>query len=343
MATNVGAFVKNVRLVRLVLRVLELPDKTITFERQPGSELGYRYPLAEEFLGPDAITILEELADANLLERVFVAKEFGCPKCHSVNLSLRLHCPNCDSTKVERQDIIEHLACGFQGAQEKFVNDTCPKCGQPLGQIGVDHVRQGTQYVCGDCDQFFQTPNQKLTCTRDDISFNVSDAPEVNLYNYKLMPRLEEEINRAVNQQQYIQEKIEALGFKTKSPATLTGRSGVKQQFFMVATSGIGFMKTNIVMDMINAGSTEEVFSLYAKAIDVSAFGVLFAAIPKLSEDAKKVAVSYGMTFVEADDLSQSAERLVKKFAELIETPEERMLEIFGGLGNKQGKPGQAA
>ena len=345
MSSDISGFVRNVRLVKLVLRVMELPDKTIKFERQAGTPQGYRYPLAEEFLGANAQEQLEELADNALLERLFVAKEFGCPKCRSVNLSLRLHCPNCDSTQVERQDIIEHISCGFQGPQSKFVGEKCPKCGQPLGQVGVDYVRQGTQQVCRSCEQIFQAPIQKLTCTRDDISFSVSDAPEISLYNYRLMPRLEEEINRAVNQTQYIQEKVEALGFKTQSPASLTGRSGVKQQFFLVATSGVGFMKTNIVVDIISSGSTEEVFSLYAKAIDVSAYGVLFAAIPSLSDDAKKVADSYGMTYIEAEDLSTTAERLVKKFAELVETPEERMLEIFGGLG-KQGQgppPTQAA
>lgn len=342
MSGDIGGFVKNVRLVKLVLRVMELPDKTIKFERQGGTAQGYRYPLAEEFLGPDAQEQLEDLADNSLLERQFVAKEFGCPKCGSVNLSLRLHCPNCDSTQVERQDIIEHVSCGFQGPQNKFADNKCPKCGEPMGQVGVDYVRQGTQQVCRSCEQIFQAPIQKLTCTRDDISFSVNDAPEISLNNYRLMPRLEEEINRAVNQQQYIQEKVEALGFKTQSPAVLTGRSGVKQQFFLIATSGVGFMKTNIVVDIISNGTTEEVFSLYAKAIDVSAFGVLFAAIPSLSEDAKKVADSYGMTYVEAEDLSSCAERLVKKFAELVETPEERMLEIFGGLGQR-GSPGQAA
>ncbi|MDP1809612.1 MAG: hypothetical protein Q8L35_08775 [Actinomycetota bacterium] len=342
MSADISGFVRNVRLVKLVLRVMDLPDKTIKFERQAGTAQGYRYPLAEEYLGANTQEQLEELADNSLMERQFVAKEFGCPKCGSVNLSLRLHCPNCDSTQVERQDIIEHVSCGFQGPQSKFVDNVCPKCSQPLGQVGVDYVRQGTQYVCRSCDQIFQAPIQKLTCMRDDISFSVSDAPEVSLYNYGLMPRLEEEINRAVNQQQYIQEKVEALGFKTRSPATMTGRSGVKQTFFLVATSGVGFMKTNIVMDIINTGSTEEVFSLYAKAIDVGAYGVLFAAIPSLSDDAKKVADSYGMTYVEAEDMSTTADRLVKKFAELVETPEERMLEVFGGLG-KQGPPSQVA
>lgn len=342
MAENIGGFVQNVKLVKFVMRVMELPDKTIKFERQAGTAQGYRYPLAEEYLGVDAQDQLENLADDALLEREFVAKEFGCPKCRSVNLSLRLHCPNCDSTQVERQDIVEHISCGFQGPQSKFVDNLCPKCQQPLGQVGVDYVSQGTQHVCRSCDQIFQAPIQKLNCTRDNISFSITDAPEVNLYNYRLMPRLEEEINRAVNQQQYIQEKVAALGFKTQSPATMAGRSGVKQSFYLVATSGIGFMKTNIVVDIINNGTTEEVFSLYAKAIDVGAYGVLFAAIPSLSEDAKKVADSYGMTYVEAEDLSTTADRLVRKFAELIETPEEKMLEVFGGLG-KQGPPTQAA
>lgn len=341
MNQDISDFVKDVRLVKFVLRVMDLPDKTILLERQPGNPRGYAYPIADEYLDQNAETELEKLADNGFLERIFVAKEFGCPQCRTINLSLRLHCPNCDSTRIDRQDIVEHLACGFQGPQTAFTDERCPKCGQALGQLGVDYVRQGSQHVCAACNQIFQAPVQKLSCTRDNISFRVTDAPEINLFNYNLMPRLEEEINKAIDQQKYIAEKVRALGFKVESPAILTGRSGVRQEFHLSAVSGLGFAKTRIVIEFVGNGTVDDVFGLYAKAVDVGAYGVLFAAMPGLSNDAKKVSDSYGMTYVEATDFSSAAERLVKKFAELVETPEERVLEIFGGLGG--GKSSEAA
>jgi hypothetical protein len=331
-------FVRNVKLVRLILTVLENRDGVVMYERIPGSEKGYRYPLAEEYLGAEAEADLEQLADKGMLEREADAKELGCPRCGSIDLALRMHCPNCDSTNIEKAEVLEHLACGFHGPQAKFQDDTCPKCHQPIGQLGVDYVRQGLNYTCGACEELFQTPVQKLSCARENISFNVADAVEKRLYNYRITEKLKDEINKAVDQQKYIEEKITAFGFKAKSPAVLKGRSGITHQFFLVAAAGFGFVKTRIPIEILSDHEigTEPVFGLYAKSVDVGAYGVLFAAIPKLSDDAKKVAESYGMVYVEADNLAMAAERLVGKFGELVETPEEQTLEIFGGLGGSK-------
>ncbi len=344
MSEPVESFIKNIKMVKLVMRVRDLPDKTIHFERRGDRGRGYAYPLAEEYLGREAAAELDRLADDTLLERISPTKEFGCPKCGSIDLSLHMHCPHCDSVKVGRREIIEHVACGWQGAPAQSADEKCPKCGAPLGQKGVDFVSQGAQFVCEDCANVFQAPVQKLTCTRDHANFTVDDAVDVPLYEYRLTTRLEEEINRAIDQQQYIQEKIRALGFKTRSPASVTGRSGIDQQFYLTATSGIGFFKVLIVVEVISDGSVDEILSLYAKALDVKAGGVLLAAVPPLPEKAKRLAESYGMAYVEAEDLATAAERLVQKFSEFVQSPEE---ELMGGLARPEGpgefKPPKAA
>lgn len=337
MTEEILQFVHNVKLVRFILRVMQSPDAVIRYERVPGSIKGYRFPLAEEFLGGEAEADLESLANAGLLEREITGKELSCPRCSSIDLALRFHCPNCDSTDIEKAEVIEHLACGYQGPKAKFENNTCPKCGQPLGELGVDYVRQSLNYVCNHCGDTFQTPVQKLYCPRDNISFHISDAVEKRLVNCKLTTRLKDEINKAVDQQRFIEEKIHALGFKTQAPAVMSGRSGVKHEFFLTATSGFGFVQTKVVVDVLSDHEigTEQILSLYARAVDVGAYGLLLAAIPGLSEDARKVAESYGIVYVEAEDLASASERLAGKFAELVETPEERALQVFGGLGGR--------
>lgn len=337
MTEPVAGFVQNIKLVKLVLRIMELPDKTIGFERLADRPEGYGYPLADDYLGPEAPAELARLGDEALLERVFITKEFGCPKCRSIDLSLHLHCPNCDGVKIGRQEIIEHVACGWQGAKSQAVDDRCPKCGDPLRKIGVDYVSQGAQFACENCGNVFQAPIQKLTCTRDHSNFTVTDAAEIPLYNYRLTTRLEDEINRAIDQQKYIQEKIKTMGFKTRSPAVITGHSGIEQQFYLAATSGIGFFKVLIVVELISNGSIDEILSLYAKALDVKANGVVIAAIPSLSEKSKQLAASYGMPLVEARDLSSAAERLVEKFGELVQSPEEELVESLAKPEQSEG------
>lgn len=338
MTEELVQFVRNVKLVRLVLRVMRNCEAVIPHERVPGSVKGYRYPLAEEYLGKDAEAELEKLAGAGLLEKEVADKELACPHCGSIVLALRFHCPNCDSIDIEKDEILEHFPCGFNGPKAKYVNNVCPKCGQPLGELGVDYARQGQSFVCINCGEIFQAPAQKLYCPRDKISFNITDAVEKRMINYHLTPRLKDEINKAVDQQRYIEEKINALGFKTESPALVPGRSGVNHEFFLTATTGFGFVQTVVVVDVLSDHeiSTEQVLSLYAKAVDIGAYGLLLAAIPRLSEDAQKVAESYGIICVEAEDLTSAAERLVDKFGELVQAPEERAMQIFGGLGGRR-------
>lgn len=339
MDESVNRFVKNIKLAKLMLKLIELPEKKIEPEINPAFPSGYRYEIAEEYLGKETKRELESLANDGLLERDFHSKELGCPKDGSINLSFKRHCPNCDSTNITKKELLEHVACGYIGPETEYKGGKCPKCGRDLGKLGVDHIKHGMQYVCQNCGNIFQTPVDKAICLRDKYSFPIAEAREVDLYSYKITKRLEEEISKAVDQQRYISEKLRELGFKVESPATLKGRSGVMHDFFMVATTGAGFLKTRILVELLGDGeiNKDDVFGLYAKATDVSAYGALIGAVPKMTEEAKAVARSYKIAFVEDEDLPGVSEKMVRKFAELIETPEERMLEIFGGLhGDKK-------
>jgi predicted RNA-binding Zn-ribbon protein involved in translation (DUF1610 family) len=339
MNESVNRLIKNIKLAKLMLRLIKLPDKKIEPESNPALPSGYRYPVAEEYLGKNIRDELEGMANEGLLEREFFSKELGCPKDGSINLSFKRHCPNCDSINISKKELIEHMACGYIGPESDYKNGKCPKCGRETGKLGVDYIKHGMQYVCQNCNNFFQDPVDKVVCFKDKYSFPIEDAREVEIYAYKITPLLEQEINKAVNQQKYIADKLQELGFKIESPATLKGRSGVAHDFFMVATSGAGFLKTRVLVELLGDGeiTKNDVFNLYAKAMDVSAYGVLIGAIPRMTDDAKAIAKSYKIAFVEDDSLPEVSEKMVHKFAELIETPEEKMLEIFGGgLGSKE-------
>jgi len=331
MTDKVEHFVKNIKLAKLVMRLMNDPEQRIEPEINPTYPLGFRYPLAEEYLGRSARDQLEEMASEGLLEKAFFSKELGCPIDQSINLSLKRHCPNCDSTNIVREELIEHIPCGLVAPETEFKDGKCPKCGRELKKLGVDYLKQGQKYVCQNCQKNFQEPVEKAMCLRDKHSFLLDDAVEVNLYSYKVTKLLEEEINKAIDQQKYMGDKIKELGFSIQSPGILKGKSGVAHDFFMVASSGGGFMKVNIIIELL--GDTEidkdEVLSLYAKATDANAQGVLLGAIPVLTAEAKAIAESYQIAFVEADELSGASEKMVRKFAELVETPEERITELF--------------
>lgn len=339
MTAEITEFVRNVKLVKFTERLLEAKDGTCPPERAPATTMGYRYPLAEEHLGKNARETLERLTDKGFLERQFFSRDLGCPKCGSIHLTLNFHCPNCNSQNISKRNMLEHVTCGFVGPEDEFKGQKCPKCGKPAKQIGVDFVRQGVMYSCSECKHVFQTPVEKLKCANDLTSFDKADAIEVILYSYKLARPLEDEINKALYQKKYIAEKLHGLGFKTLSPAIERGKSGIQQQFYMVAVAGMGFMKTKVVIEILGGDievSSNDVFVLYAKAVDVGAYGVILAAIPGLSADAKGVAETYGIAHVEAQDLQTAAVGIVNKISELVEAPEERVLQVVGGLGWKK-------
>jgi hypothetical protein len=320
--------------VKFTERLLQDDSRACAPERVPGIKIGYRYPLAEEYLGKNARASLESLADKGLLEKEFHSRELSCPKCGSINLTLRLHCPKCDSQNISKRTMIEHVTCGYVGPEDEFKTQKCPKCGKPLKQIGVDHVKQGLMHSCRDCKHIFQTPVEKLKCANDETVFDKADVAELVLYSYKVTRALEEEVNRALNQRRYIAQKLETLGFKTVCPAIEKGKSGVQQQFYMIAMSGMGFLKVKVVIEILG-GDTEispnDLFSLYARATDVGAYGLLVAAIPGFSQDAKGVAETYGIAYVEAQDLQTAADGIVSKIGELVEAPEEKMMQVLAG------------
>jgi predicted RNA-binding Zn-ribbon protein involved in translation (DUF1610 family) len=301
-------------------------------ELSADSRYGYRYPIAEKYFGAQARDTLEEMANAGLLERHFYSKELSCPKCGSINVSMRFHCPKCDSTNIKRKKIIEHVVCGFVAPEEEFKEGKCPKCGRELKRMGVDYVEQGVQFQCQDCKDVFQTPVQKLYDPKDNESFLPLDAKEVSLFSYKVTTKLEEELQKALFQKDYISKKLTELGFAPTFPGTVKGKSGIVHEFFMTATAHIGFVKTKIVIDIMGNGrvSEEDILKLYARAVDSGAYGVLVVAVPSISPGARRVADTYGIAITEAPDFQAVGEALVKRFAELVETPEERMFKMFG-------------
>lgn len=337
MEEHLSRFVKNIKLAKLMLRLIRQSDKTIRPEINPAYSSGYRYGIAEDYLGKGTRDELEKLADEGFLERDFFSKELGCPKDGSINLSFKRQCPKCGSTNITKKELIEHVACGHIAPESEFKDDKCPKCGRELGKLGVNYIKHGMQYVCQSCGNYFQAPSDLAVCIKDRYSFPIESATEVILYSYRITDRLEKEIIKAIDQQKFISSKLQELGFSTESPAVLKGRSGVEHDFFMVATMGTGFLRIRILLELIGDGeiTKNDIFNFYAKAIDVGAYGALIGVVPRMTDEAKAIAKSYKIAFVEGGDLSAISEKMIYKFAELIETPEERMLEVFGGFGTK--------
>lgn len=101
------------------------------------------------------------------------------------------------------------------------------------------------------------------------------------------------------------------------SPFAAIGKSGVKHTFTLGTKEG---NSTRVVCDMVSGSAPVDetkVLSLFIKVYDVGAAHALLCAIPSLSDDAKKLAVIYNMTVIEAADRDSAVKQVADAIARI--------------------------
>lgn len=98
--------------------------------------------------------VLERLAEAGMLRRMFAERINVCPKCGSGNVLFREVCPHCHGPGIDQPEVVHHFACAGVFRAELFGNPesmVCPKCRKPLRHVGVDHEYMQAEFVCETC------------------------------------------------------------------------------------------------------------------------------------------------------------------------------------------------
>ncbi len=110
-----------------------------------------------------------------------------------------------------------------------------------------------------------------------------------------------------------IREFLESRGFEVESPGFLKGKSGASHMFD-IAASPAGVKRDITVIDL--ATSTDDIVSeqpaiaMFAKIYDVSPERACLVAIPRMSENGKKLAALYKIQLIEAKDQKE----VIKEF-----------------------------
>jgi len=82
----------------------------------PDREMGYYYPEAAKVVSisdKELLTLLENLAKAGILERIFSEKYIYCPQCKSLNLTPGYYCVKCASGRIVRGRVLVHTVCQY--------------------------------------------------------------------------------------------------------------------------------------------------------------------------------------------------------------------------------------
>jgi transcription elongation factor Elf1 len=279
---------------------------------------GFRYPVIDEIVGDSSSTeeFLQKLFEGSVLERKLYDKIVYCPSCSSANLSIHYTCPHCKSFDVKKSALIEHIKCGYIDTEDHFQKDdklVCPRCKKELTNPDVDYHRAGVWCTCNQCGKSFDIPVPAHFCRDCHQNFTFDDALYKDVYSYSLTPEAAKEATLGCVLTVPIIEFLEDIGFKVESPGFLDGKSGTRHMFDLTAVSA-GKKKNITAIDFATSTddvvSEQSVIAMFAKIFDATPDRACLVAIPKMSENGRKLASLYKIDLIEAKNQSTAIDSL---------------------------------
>jgi len=272
---------------------------------------GFRYPIIDDIMGDSSSTekFLRNLFEGGVLERKLYDKIVYCPSCSSANLSVHYTCPHCKSFDVKKSSLIEHIKCGYIDTEDHFQRDgklVCPRCNKELTNPDLDYHRAGVWCTCNQCEKSFDIPVPAHFCRECHQNFTFDEAIYRDVYSYSLTPEASKEASIGCVLTVPIIEFLEHRGFEVESPGFLDGKSGTRHMFDLTAVSA-GEKKKTTVIDFATSTdddvvSEQSVIALFAKIFDAAPDRACLVAIPRMSENGRKLASLYKIDLIEASN-----------------------------------------
>jgi transcription elongation factor Elf1 len=282
---------------------------------------GYRYPVVETILGDSvkAENFLAQLSEMGILNRELYDKILFCPHCGSPKISIHYCCPNCKSFDVTKSALVEHLQCGYIDTEDRFAEEDkliCPRCGKELVKPDIDYRKAGIWCTCSECKKSFDIPVPSHFCRDCHKNFTFEDATYKNVYLYTLSEKAKEEASLGWILVAPVKEFLETRGFEVETPGFLKGKSGASHMFDITAYRK-GVAKDVTVIDFATSGenviSEQPVIAMFAKIYDVAPDNACLIAIPRITDNGKKMAKLYNITLIEAKNPKEAVKALESK------------------------------
>jgi transcription elongation factor Elf1 len=279
---------------------------------------GFKYPIIENILGDSSgiETFLERLFEGGVLDRKLYDKIVQCPSCNSANVSIHYNCPHCKSFDIKKSALIEHIKCGYIDTEDHFQKENkliCPKCNKELLNPNLDYNKAGVWCNCNHCSKSFDIPVPTHFCRECEENFTFDEAVYKDVYSYILTPEVAKESNLGFILTVPIIDFLEKLGYEVESPGFLIGKSGTGHMFDLTAIFS-GKKKNTTAIDIVTSTddvvSEQSVISMFAKIFDTTPNRACLIAIPKMTENGKKLASLYKINLVEAKNQNSALDAL---------------------------------
>lgn len=161
---------QDANLTLRVLRMISTRQTSFRPQRVSDQPAGFIYPrLAPLVEGEhfEIFRILQQLRDEHMLEGEFVSHLYQCNNCDCSFLNFVETCPDCESGRLDVDDLTHHFQCAYTAPHQEFQQGgrlVCPKCEDELRQLGVDYEKPSLVYTCHECHNVFQEPLVQTTC-----------------------------------------------------------------------------------------------------------------------------------------------------------------------------------
>ncbi|MDH5420118.1 MAG: hypothetical protein OEX06_07295, partial [Candidatus Bathyarchaeota archaeon] len=181
----------------------------------------------------------------------------------------------------------------------------CPRCRKELTKPDIDYHKAGVWCTCNECSKSFDIAVPAHFCRDCRRNFTFEEALYKDVYSYSLTPEAMKEATLGWILIAPMREFLESRGFEVESPGFLKGKSGASHMFDITA-SPAGVKRNLTVIDLATStddvASEQPVIAMFAKIYDVSPDRACLVAIPRMSENGKKLAALYKIQLVEAKD-----------------------------------------
>lgn len=137
-----------------------------------------------------------------------------------------------------------------------------------------------------------------------------------DVYSYSMKEEAKEEAALGWVLIAPVREFLVEYGFKVEGPAFLKGKSGANHMFDIVARSEGAVSKVTVIdlaTSAEDAVSEQPVIALFAKIFDVSPDSAYLIAIPKMSDNGKKMAELYNIQIIGARNQKEAVKALKER------------------------------
>ena len=203
----------------------------------------------------------------------------------------RLSCPYCGSQDITRDELVEHVACGYVGRLSEFGaagSLRCPRCKSPVDPA-KDLRSIGFWYRCNSCHQAFPRPNFTLVGIRSGAEILPEQLVPVRDVSYEVPEELRGALSGLLDLLDELEASASSSGYRPAGGFRLKGKSGVEHEFCM-ALDGGGF---KVLVDLVLCGDPSRILRHLTKAFDASAeFPVVLLASPDVGDPALRALIS---------------------------------------------------